>query len=194
MVSVCLTAALLIMTAGCGDNPAVSNTMEPAPEADTPASQDIPEDVPEILPAVLPAEGGADTETKEVAEVEDKPLKELYEDAFRMGVAVQAIDHWGDPTAEIGNPDKEALICREFASITFGNEWKPAYNFDSSSPTLYKTDRAAEELLNWAKENGIGVRGHTLVWHSQCNPNIFAKDFRAGSPLSTRTVLWTARH
>ncbi len=106
-------------------------------------------------------------------------LDELYKDYFRIGVAVQAIDHWNDPTAEIGNPDKEALIDRCFNSMTFGNELKPAYNFDSKSPTLFTVDPAAEELLEWAKEHNMPVRGHTLVWHSQVNPAIFAKDFNA---------------
>lgn len=106
-------------------------------------------------------------------------LDELYKDYFRIGVAVQAIDHWNDPTAEIGNPDKEALIEKCFNSMTFGNELKPAYNFDPGSDTLFKVDPAAEELLNFAKEHGIPVRGHTLVWHSQVNPAIFAKDFKA---------------
>ena len=106
-------------------------------------------------------------------------LCELYKDYFRIGVAVQAIDHWNDPTAEIGNPDKEALIERCFNSMTFGNELKPAYNFDPESKTLFTVDPAAEELLAWAKEHGMPVRGHTLVWHSQVNPAIFAKDFKA---------------
>lgn len=106
-------------------------------------------------------------------------LADLYSDSFRIGVAVQAIDHWNDPTAEIGNPDKEVLIERCFNSMTFGNELKPAYNFDHKSKTLFTVDPAAEELLTWAKEHKIPVRGHTLVWHSQVNPAIFAKDFKA---------------
>lgn len=106
-------------------------------------------------------------------------LRELYQDYFRIGVAVQAIDHWNDPTAEIGNPAKEELIRNSFNSMTFGNEFKPAYNFDPESPTLFTVDRAAEELLTWAKENGMPVRGHVLVWHSQVNPAIFAKDYKA---------------
>ena len=97
-------------------------------------------------------------------------LAEAYEDDFRIGVAVQAIDHWNDPTAEIGNEAKEDLIRRSFNSMTFGNELKPAYNFDPSSPTLFKVDPAAEELLTWARDNGMPVRGHVLVWHSQVNP------------------------
>ena len=149
--------------------------------------------IPEIMPAgaaAAAADNGTASEAKEPQEA--VPLKDLFADSFRMGVAVQAIDHWNDPTAEIGNPGKEELIKQEFNSMTFGNEWKPAYNFDSASPTLYKTDPAAEELLTWAKENGVPVRGHTLVWHSQCNPNIFAKDFKAttnGSP----TTDWNAK-
>ena len=106
-------------------------------------------------------------------------LASLYEDDFRIGVAVQAIDHWNDPTAEIGNPDKEELIRRSFNSMTFGNELKPAYNFDPNSQTLFRVDRAAQELLDWAKENGMPVRGHVMVWHSQVEPAIFAKNFKA---------------
>ena len=106
-------------------------------------------------------------------------LDDLYLDYFRIGVAVQAIDHFHDPTAEIGNPDKEALIERCFNSITFGNELKPAYNFDPKSDTLFTINSAAEELLDWAKAHDIPVRGHTLVWHSQVNPAIFAKDYKA---------------
>ncbi len=55
------------------------------------------------------------------------------------------------------------------------------YNFDASSETLFTVDFAAEELLDWAKENGVKVRGHVLVWHAQVNPSIFAKDFKAYS-------------
>ena len=115
-------------------------------------------------------------------------LAGLYEDLFRVGVAVQAIDHWNDPTAEIGNPDKEELIRHEFNSMTFGNEFKPAYNFDPESDTLFTVDPAAEELLDWARENSMPVRGHVLVWHSQVNPAIFAKDFKAlsGGKLTTQ--------
>ncbi len=106
-------------------------------------------------------------------------LAELYQDDFKIGIAVQAIDHWNDPTAEIGNPSKEALIDKSFNSMTFGNEFKPAYNFDPSAEGLFKVDPAAEELLTYGREHGIPVRGHCLVWHSQVNPAFFCKDFKA---------------
>lgn len=198
-----LTALLLGLTltvtaAGCQAAGANGETGNPAAGASTevssgstagtPAQTDITGEIPELMPAVLPEENAAPAgQESSAAPAERLPLKELYQDQFRIGVAVQAIDHWHDKTAEIGNPAKEALIDREFNSMTFGNEWKPAYNFDADSPTLYKTDPAAEELLIWAKEHQMPVRGHTLVWHSQCNPNIFAKDFRAVSKGSATT-------
>ncbi len=119
-------------------------------------------------------------------------LDDLYKDYFRIGVAVQAIDHWNDPTAEIGNEAKEDLINRCFNSMTFGNELKPAYNFNSASPTLFTVDPAAEELLEWAKAHDMPVRGHTLVWHSQVNPAIFAKDYKA-LVNGNKTTDWDAR-
>lgn len=106
-------------------------------------------------------------------------LRDVYDGKFRIGVAVQAIDHWGDSSAEIGNAFKEEFIDAQFNSMTFGNEFKPAYNFDPNSDGLFKVDRAAEELLDWAEEHNMPVRGHCLVWHSQVDPSIFAKDFRA---------------
>ena len=112
-------------------------------------------------------------------ELEQEPLKDLFSEYFTVGVAVQAIDHWNDPTAEIGNPQKEACIEWNFNSMTFGNELKPAYNFDPESETLFRIDPAAKELLDWAKEHQIPVRGHVIVWHSQVDPSIFAKDFKA---------------
>ena len=129
--------------------------------------------------------GGISVKTEAAGKYVDteefEQLDELYSDYFRIGVAVQAISHWHDQTAEIGNEAKEELISHCFNSMTFGNEFKPAYNFDASKEGLFTVDRSAEELLNFAGDNGIPVRGHTLVWHSQVNPSIFAKDFKATS-------------
>ena len=108
-------------------------------------------------------------------------LDELYGDYFKFGAACEAIDHWNDPGKEIGNPAKEELISSVFNSITCGNEFKPAYNFDPESESLFKVDPAAEEMLDWAKANDMGMRGHTLLWHSQVNPSVFAIDYKAYS-------------
>lgn len=110
-------------------------------------------------------------------------LKELYSPYFKIGVASEAISHWDNALSEIGNPAKEALITQEFNSLTFGNELKPDYNMgytseDKTEEDLpFVIDKAAKEMLDWAKDNGVPVRGHTLVWHSQCPDAIFCKNY-----------------
>lgn len=115
-------------------------------------------------------------------------LDELYNDYFKFGAACEAISHWNDHGKEIGNPAKEELIRTVFNSITCGNEMKPAYNFDPESESLFKIDPAAEEMMAWAKANDMGMRGHTLLWHSQVDPSIFAKDYAA---LSNGRQTWS---
>ncbi len=108
-------------------------------------------------------------------------LDELYQNYFKFGVACEAIDHWNDFGKEIGNPAKEKLISTVFNSITCGNEMKPAYNFDPESENLFAIDPAAEEMLDFAVENDLKMRGHVLIWHSQVDPSIFAVDYKAFS-------------
>lgn len=108
-------------------------------------------------------------------------LDELYQDYFKFGVACEAIDHWNDFGKEIGNPAKEKLISTVFNSITCGNEMKPAYNFDPESENLFAVDPAAEEMMDFAVENDLKMRGHVLIWHSQVDPSIFAIDYQAFS-------------
>ncbi|MCR5829641.1 MAG: endo-1,4-beta-xylanase [Lachnospiraceae bacterium] len=112
---------------------------------------------------------------------EYESLAELYKDYFKVGSSCEAISHWNNKNKEIGNKYKEDLILNVFNSITCGNEMKPAYNFDGSSPTLYTPNRAAVEMLDWAKQNGMKMRGHTLLWHSQNSPAIYAIDFKPTS-------------
>lgn len=124
------------------------------------------------------SDGYVDTSNYEI-------LKELYQDKFKMGVACEALSHWGgsNPLSEIGNPNKEELIKRQFESITFGNELKPDYNMGYGNEEATDTnlpfviDTSAKEMLDWAKENNMLVRGHVLVWHSQCPDEIFCKDY-----------------
>ena len=122
-------------------------------------------------------------------------LMKLYKNYFKMGVACEAIDHWGNNLSEIGNSDKEALIKQEFNSITFGNELKPAYNMGYKSKKATETnlpfviDKSAKEMLDWAKKNKVGVRGHVLVWHSQCEDAVFCKGYKPVYTDESKTTL-----
>ncbi|MBR7019569.1 MAG: endo-1,4-beta-xylanase [Lachnospiraceae bacterium] len=109
-------------------------------------------------------------------------LKEVYKDLFYIGTAVESI-HDQFTNNEIGNPDKEALIVREFSSMTCANEMKPAYNMGWNSPDAredylpYVINPNAKKMLDWVKANGLKMRAHVMVWHSQCANEAFCKGY-----------------
>lgn len=109
-------------------------------------------------------------------------LKDYYKDKFKLGAACEHI-HDRFTNNEIGNNGKEALILKHFDSITFANELKPAYNMGFSSPDAkedflpFVISQGAKTMLDFAKRNGIKVRGHVMVWHSQCPKEIFCKGY-----------------
>nr|AIF26586.1 putative carbohydrate-active enzyme [uncultured bacterium fosmid pJB65E1] len=83
-------------------------------------------------------------------------LKDTYKDYFSIGVAVN-INNVTDP-AQI------ALIKREFNSITAENAMKP----EPTEPSKGQYNWAdADKIADFCRENGIRLRGHCLVWHSQ---------------------------
>lgn len=110
-------------------------------------------------------------------------LKDVYHDYFRIGVAAERI-HEQFTNNEIGNPLKEAKIVEQFNSMTFANELKPAYNMGWNSPEAeeeylpFVINPNALELLRFVKKNGMQIRGHVLVWHSQCPKEVFCKEYK----------------
>ncbi|MBP5354189.1 MAG: endo-1,4-beta-xylanase [Lachnospiraceae bacterium] len=110
-------------------------------------------------------------------------LKEVFKDLFYIGTAVESI-HDQFTNNEIGNPDKEALIVREFSSMTCANEMKPAYNMGWNSPDAredylpYVINPNAKKMLDWVRANGLKMRAHVMVWHSQCAQEAFCKEYK----------------
>jgi len=106
-------------------------------------------------------------------------LKDVYNGYFKVGTAVTA--------AELAPNATKDLIRKHFNSLTLGNELKPENMLDQKACQKYLKENddntvpqvglqgSAKIILDFAKENNIPVRGHTLVWHSQ-TPTWFFKD------------------
>ncbi len=91
--------------------------------------------------------------------VQDSPadgLKDAYKDYFMVGAAVNI--------RNVSDADQIALIKREFNSITAENAMKP----QSTEPQkgVY-TWEDADKIANFCRENGLKLRGHNLMWHTQ---------------------------
>lgn len=107
-----------------------------------------------------------------------EPLYQLYSDCFDIGTAVDPFLLWGNHTFEIGSVRKEYLIRHCFSSITCENSFKPYFNFNPDSHTLFSVHPAAEAVLQYAKKHHLKVRLHTLVWTKQTDLRIFCRDYQ----------------
>lgn len=90
-------------------------------------------------------------------------LKELYKDAFHIGAAVspKTID------------SQRSLLAYHFNSLTAENEMK----FSSVHPQQERyTFEDADVIASFAREQGMALRGHTLVWHNQTPDWLFENE------------------
>ncbi|WP_101690188.1 bifunctional endo-1,4-beta-xylanase/feruloyl esterase [Dysgonomonas massiliensis] len=83
-------------------------------------------------------------------------LKDAYKDYFSVGVAVNM--------RNISTPEQIAIIKKDFNSITAENDMKP----ELIQPTRGEFNwENADKIADFCRSNGIKLRGHCLMWHSQ---------------------------
>lgn len=117
-------------------------------------------------------------------------LKELYKDEFLIGTAA--------PDGVLDTAVYSDLLMRQFNSMTMENEMKPAYIMDEQKSKGDLASHKESVALNFdsykkglafAKEHGIKMRGHTLVWHSQTPDWFFYENYDTSGPLAGRELM-----
>ena len=119
-------------------------------------------------------------------------LKKVYEPYFKMGTSVSF--------RNMASPKALQELKKHYNSMTCENEMKPMHLLDekenTENPEKYHLCPAlnfekAKPYLEFAKENGIGLRGHTLVWHNQTPFWFFTKDYskEEDAPLADRETM-----
>ncbi len=133
-----------------------------------------------------------ETDAMQVQEENKEPdsLSEVYKDDFLMGVAIPAMD--------ITDTSRMALISQQFTSMTCENEMKPDFLLNHEL-TIEKGDevtpvidyKRADAVLSYALEQGMKMRGHTLVWHSQTPKWLFTVNYDTSesAPLVDRDTM-----
>ena len=101
----------------------------------------------------------------------DLALKDVYKDAFLIGVAVNpAITSGRDKVSQ-------DIVIKHFSSITVENVMKAA--LINPEPGVYNFG-PADDYVAFGEKNKIFIIGHTLVWHNQCPAWFFTNT--AGKP------------
>ena len=87
------------------------------------------------------------------------------------------------------------FLARHFNSLTCTNETK-AYSLLDQAASKSSEDGmprmnywAADQMIAWAQERGIGVRGHVLVWDAYMTPWFFHEGYDERQPIASQTVM-----
>jgi endo-1,4-beta-xylanase len=104
---------------------------------------------------------GCSREPAAAEPVDGTPLKSLA--PFPVGVAVQA--------AQLGDPAWTALAATHFTQLTA--EWEMKMEYVVQADGSFRFDRA-DAIAAFARERGMRLFGHTLVWYAN-EPEAFAR-------------------
>lgn len=120
--------------------------------------------------------------------VRDQPFYTLTEKhGFRFGGALSYYQLWDTTYLN--------FLTAHCNSITTTNEMK-AYSLldqglsrssEDGMPRMNYT--YADQMVAWAQENGIGVRGHVLVWDAYMTDWFFHEDYNVNKPIASREVM-----
>lgn len=117
-------------------------------------------------------------------------LKTAFEPYFKIGAA---ISRWN-----LHTPAYVKLLKTQFNSFTCENDMKPMFFIDKhlcrTEPEKYDlapalTFENAIPYLEFAKENRIPMRGHTLVWHNQTPQWFFHKGYNETNGLADKETM-----
>ncbi len=108
-------------------------------------------------------------------------LKDAYKDYFSIGVAVNM--------RNITTPEQIAIIKNDFNSITAENDMKP----QPTEPAYGKFNwENADKIADFCRSNGIKLRGHCLIWHSQIGQWMYQDE--KGNPVSKEKLFANMKH
>lgn len=113
-------------------------------------------------------------------------LKDAYKDYFSIGLAMAG---YSNENSTVNSKALTEIIKYHANSTTLTNFMKPSSLLDQNgsmenikngidAPAV-NFDNITDEL-DFCKENGIKMRGHTLVWHTQVPDWFFCKDYESG--------------
>ena len=118
-------------------------------------------------------------------------LKTAYIKDFKMGVAVNT---WQLEGAGAFAKAK-SLITSQFNSITMENEMKPEALLSTetvkrgSDSNILINEPLLNKILKMACDNGVQLRGHTLIWHNQTPEWFFHEGFDVNKPFVGKDVM-----
>lgn len=129
------------------------------------------------------------------ASVSGTPLKEVYQDYFKIGVGLNGSSI---ATDTINSNAMSEIIKYHFNSVTYSNLMKPDYLLDqTASIKNHEADNPEPAVkfdtiikgMEFCQATGIKMRGHVLVWHTQTPDWFFREGYKGGAAYVDRQTM-----
>ena len=172
---------LVCLVGACG----TKDTQEPAAPTVVPAATQAVE--PTAVPTATPEPTGTPKPTATPKPTPLPAIKDVFaEHNMKAGTCMSY--HM------MTTKKTDQMMKQHFNSITFENELKPdailnQQESKAAGDIVVKFNSNTLEMLEWCKTNGMAVRGHTLIWHSQTPNWIFHEEFDTSKPRASRDVM-----
>ncbi|NMB38668.1 MAG: hypothetical protein GX994_03725 [Firmicutes bacterium] len=124
------------------------------------------------------------------------PLKEVFEDQFKIGVGLYGSSIQTD---SLNHGAISEIIEYHFNSTTYTNLMKPGYlldhagsirNYSTGNPEPAVKFDSVIKGLDFCRDNQIQMRGHVLVWHAQTPDWFFREGYlTSGAYVDRETML-----
>lgn len=172
----------------------------------------VPTNAPTASPTAVPTAGPTAVPTPEPTKhpLADESILENYKGLFGYVGTCLTYRHGNKSMQQMQDADTMAHVKKHYNSFTLENEMKPDAML-SSSPTPISVAEAKklgytipdnfkeknvpklnlenlDDILKTAHDNGLRMRAHTLVWHSQTPAWFFTEDFDGKNPVSPETM------
>ena len=191
--SAALCLALIVCLAGCGKETDAA-TKETGSQSTEVGDLQESSSVEELQESTVET---ASASTSEETVPEDITLKEACEEFFTLGVGINGSDLSNLCTY---NEEYMELAAKHFNSVTLSNLMKSCYilqqgeskkNYKEGNGEPVLSFESIDDTLKWCQENGVGMRGHTLVWHTQAPGWFFREGYEDnGAYVDKETMLF----
>ena len=199
--SAALCLALILSLAGCGKetDAATKGTGSQSSESTEVGELQGSSSVEDLSESTVETAEESTSEESASAEIvqEEITLKEACEEFFTLGVGINGSDLSNLCTY---NGEYMELAAKHFNSVTLSNLMKSCYilqqgeskkNIKEGNGEPVLSYESIDDTLRWCQENGIGMRGHTLVWHVQAPGWFFREGYEDnGAYVDKETMLF----
>jgi len=186
LISLFTALVLSLSLIACGE-PSTTATASVSESVETSVSVEPEVSVASEVSTEAIVSASTDTSVETEPEEKEPALKDVFaEHGLKVGTCLSA--------NMLGYVEQLMIVKGQFSSVTMENSMKPDSTLNKTKSReegeiVVEFNKDAIKMLEFARKNGISMRGHTLVWHSQTPNWIFYEDFNETKSLVSREVM-----